>query len=193
MEEWITLVKLKTAFLIWFLLPGQGLSEGAFGIDFGSQLSALLPLAEVDGLYELEPKTPSKSFERYAVIYEPSLGVCKITANTLEYSDDRFGKNALQVYNLVKDELTQIYGLGSQYEFMSDDADLDDDDEFALAIYKKARMHSTHWTIEQSDTFNVTANVSLGVRAIKNMTWVNVSYEANFFSQCMDKISSQSN
>ena len=118
MEERITLVKLKTAFLIWFLLPGPGLSEGAFGIDFGSQLSALLPLAEVDGLYELEPKTPSKSFERYAVIYEPSLGVCKITANTLEYSDDRFGKNALQVYNLVKDELTQIYGLGSQYEFM---------------------------------------------------------------------------
>lgn len=94
-------MNLKTAFAILLLLPSKVISEGAFGIEFGSQMSDFVSLAEVDGLYKKEPKKPSKSFATYAVIYEPSLGLCKITVNTVEYSDGSFRKSAVQEYNLL--------------------------------------------------------------------------------------------
>ena len=184
-------MKLRLFFFIWLLFPSYGISEGAFGIEFGSQLSDPTPIPNVAGLYQINPKTPNEAFESYAVIYEPSLGVCKITANTVINLSDGFGKKALKQYENLLKELTDLYGAGSKHEFMSANADLDDDDEFSVSLYRKARMHSTLWSIALSETFSKTANVSLEIKAIKDTTWVNASYEANFFSECVEKIKTQ--
>jgi len=186
-------VKLRLFFSIWLLFPSYGMSEGAFGIQFGSQLSDLKPIPNVAGLYQISPEIPNEAFESYAVFYEPSLGVCKITANTAINLSDGFGKKAVRQYENILEELTELYGAGSKHEFMSANADLDDDDEFAVSLYRKARMHSTLWSILRSETFSKTANVSLSIEAIKDTTWVNASYEANFFSDCVEKIKTQLN
>lgn len=188
---WIEILKLRLFFSIWLLLPSYGIAEGAFGIEFGSQLTDTTPIPDVAGLFEISPEKPNEAFESYAVIYEPSLGVCKITANTAINSNDGFGKKAVRQYEKIREELIDLYGAGSKHEFMSANADLDDDDEFALSLHKDARIHSTLWAVLSPAIYSATANVSLDIKAIKDSTWVNVSYESTFFSECMEKIKTQ--
>ena len=53
---WIEILKLRLFFSIWLLLPSYGIAEGAFGIEFGSQLTDTTPIPDVAGLFEISPE-----------------------------------------------------------------------------------------------------------------------------------------
>ena len=184
-------LKNKLICAVFLLIPSVCNSEGAFGLDFGAQISDPVSIDKIAGLFKIVPNKTNRLFDSYAVYFEPSLGICKITANGPLNSDDRFGRTAVKQYETFRGDLEKTYGFGQQYEFMAANADLDDDDEFALSISKNARIHSTLWSIDKSDNFKMTANVSLEIKAIKQDTWINVSFEADFFNSCIEKIRTQ--
>jgi hypothetical protein len=92
---------------------------------------------------------PHPSFHKYHGLWEPTFGLCQVTAVTNPFADDRYGLSSLKVYGKIKNQLISVYGVPLDLEFMDPDGTFQNADDFATSILYDERSHVSVWDVEK--------------------------------------------
>ena len=170
-------------------------ADSAFGIVYGGEL----PSGAVDvddGYFTVSsPPKPHSLFELYMVKYTPETGVCRITAGSENFENDKYGNKVTVAYDKLVKTLDKKYGPnGDSIERLNPNALWDEADEFAMSLVKGDRTHGRWFepsvnNKEEFDYVEITIDAS-----DSSTTYITLVYQnRNLMKDCSARISASDN
>lgn len=137
------------------LPPGNGpfgLEEGLSKENIEQMIGQPLVLVEGTKNLYLTQSMPKEndSFEKYALLISPKVGLCQIRALGRDIATDSFGIALQGKFNDLRDLLNSIYGRGKTSDFLLTGSIWKDPQDWMMSLNKKERALATEWS-ERSD------------------------------------------
>jgi hypothetical protein len=167
-----TLKKLITVIAGLLIVAQSPVAAGPFGIDQG-QSKNTLDLSnpdDPDNVYALAsvPK-PHPLFTDYSAEISATHGVCRINAGSEIYRNDRYGTEVQRRYKEIENQLTGVYGSGTDFKYLRDGALWKDPDEWVMSLYQSERTFSKNWAKKSGAKLkDGIAEISLSVNGLSS-------------------------
>ncbi len=171
--------------------PGDGpfgLEEGLSKNDIEQMIGNTLVLVEgTKNLYVTNsmPKE-NDSFEKYALLISPKVGLCQIRALGKDIPADSFGIALKSKFNEIRELLDSIYGKGKESDFLLPGSIWKDPQDWMMSLYKKERALSSTWS-QKNDALNKNklSQIGLDTRAPTNQSgYILLQYTFSNNSTC---------
>ncbi|WP_306304617.1 hypothetical protein [Erwinia persicina] len=151
------------------LPPGDGpfgLEEGLSKINIEQMIGQPLVLVEGTKNLYLAQSMPkeSDSFEKYALLISPKVGLCQIRALGRDIATDSFGIALQGKFNDLKELLNSIYGPGKTSDFLLTGSIWKEPQDWMMSLNKKERALTSEWS-QRSDAMIKSKLIEIGMEA----------------------------
>ena len=102
---------------------------------------------------EIMPPTLHRSFDDYYAIVDSDYGLYEIAAVKTEEALLAEDLDLITEYELVKNQLTEVYGEPLSFEFLDEKTDEPDMDEFPADLWRLERTVESYWFLPMSEPF----------------------------------------
>lgn len=181
----------KTLLIALLMMISAMLFAGPFGMEFGwtreelDDSGAYTWMSDPQGSitsYYVNPTKPHSQLSYYIAFIDNGYGLVEVRA----LSDECYSESQIRnIYDLLKNQLSSVYGEPEEYDEISWNSDWDDSANFIRSILYGDRVLGAAWYPASSD--NDTAAVFLGVIPVDEYTaYVAVEYYSEDFDNAMD-------
>lgn len=164
-----------------------------FGIRLGlsradaGKVMTMTKTQEPDMFLVERPPAAHPDFERYMVLVDDSVGVCKITAIGVSIPSNSFGTQTRERFDDVERSLREKYGAAPRIDFLRRGSIWDEPRDWMMGLAKEDRTLMTAWLRDDSSRFpDNLATILLKANATSSSSgWLSLSYEHPAVSQCL--------
>lgn len=116
-----------------------------FGLKAGSTPPSGMANYMID--FHAVPK-PHPAFQSYMGLWTPESGLSRVTAYSEIFEEEADCRSARRLYEQVKRQLLQVYGDGTDMEYVDEDGTWPEESEFWNALNHNERFHTFAWRRE---------------------------------------------
>ena len=177
--------------------------EGPFGLQKGLTVEQLASATK--GWKLITPSSPGyyafdgapvnyPGVTEYLAVVTPKMGLCKVMATFSLRNVSAYGDEVKSLVSQLTDALTQKYGNPtSKYDYLKAGSIWNKPNDWYMGLYKKERVLSNFWLPESKPNSSPLPNAltSISVKASangSNRADVDLSYEFNNFSECLESL-----
>lgn len=171
---------------------------GPFGLDKGMTLQQIRQHGTVrpdtdPNWYLVDTlRNGHPAFEKYMLLVDPQLGLCKIVAVGKDLQTNVFGERVKSEFSDLTAALSSKYGTPTrEFDFLRSGSIWDEPRDFMMALVKEERTLMNYWGNALPDQLQ---SILLRARALNTTKgYVNLAYEFRGIDQCMERAKGKAN